>query len=66
VHQLLLLLQWFNRMLEEMWPYYDRGICSTIKSTLEPIIESYRWAAGPGCCDTALTVLHCCLLGGLA
>ncbi|WIA11325.1 hypothetical protein OEZ85_011448 [Tetradesmus obliquus] len=35
-------MEWFNRMLEEMWPYYDRGICATIKQVVEPIIESFR------------------------
>ncbi len=29
-------------MLSEMWPYYDRGMCSVIKATIEPIIEYYR------------------------
>eukprot|EP00882_Tetradesmus_deserticola_P006163 GHRQ01006488.1.p1 GENE.GHRQ01006488.1~~GHRQ01006488.1.p1 ORF type:complete len:665 (+),score=277.92 GHRQ01006488.1:457-2451(+) len=35
-------MEWFNRMLAEMWPYYDSGICGIIKATLEPIIEYYR------------------------
>lgn len=36
------LLQWLNRLLAEMWPYYDRGICKMVKEVVEPIIEQYR------------------------
>eukprot|EP00879_Flechtneria_rotunda_P017918 GHRR01018780.1.p1 GENE.GHRR01018780.1~~GHRR01018780.1.p1 ORF type:complete len:574 (+),score=155.68 GHRR01018780.1:228-1949(+) len=35
-------MEWLNRMLSEMWPYYDRGICTMIKDTLEPIMDQYR------------------------
>jgi len=35
-------MEWLNRLLEEMWPYYDRGICQVVKDTVEPIMEQYK------------------------
>lgn len=35
-------MEWLNRLLAEMWPYYDRGICKMVKEVVEPIIEQYR------------------------
>jgi hypothetical protein len=35
--------QWLNRLLEEVWPYYDRGVCRMVKEIVEPIMEQYRW-----------------------
>jgi Ca2+-dependent lipid-binding protein len=34
--------QWLNRLLVEVWPYYDRGVCSMVKDIVEPIMEMYR------------------------
>jgi hypothetical protein len=35
-------MEWLNRLLSELWPYYDRGICSMVKEVVEPILESLR------------------------
>jgi Ca2+-dependent lipid-binding protein len=34
--------QWLNRLLVEVWPYYDRGVCHMVKDIVEPIMEMYR------------------------
>ncbi|KAI8474104.1 MAG: hypothetical protein J3K34DRAFT_456945 [Monoraphidium minutum] len=35
-------MEWLNKLLGEMWPYYDRGICRVVKETVEPIMETFR------------------------
>lgn len=35
-------VQWFNKLLFELWPFYDRGICKTIKEVVEPIMDYYK------------------------
>lgn len=35
-------MEWLNRILEEVWPFYDRGICDMVKQIVEPIMEQYR------------------------
>nr|QHT72834.1 synaptotagmin-3 [Vernicia montana] len=34
-------VDWLNKFLLEMWPYLDKAICATIKSTAEPIFAEY-------------------------
>jgi len=41
-------LQWLNKLLGELWPFYDRGICKFVKEFVEPVMESYRWVGGGG------------------
>ncbi|TMW88114.1 hypothetical protein EJD97_019024 [Solanum chilense] len=31
-------LDWFNKMIELMWPYLDKAICKTAKGIVDPII----------------------------
>ncbi len=35
-------LQWLNRMLQGMWPYYDKAIGAAIKEAVEPMMEQYK------------------------
>lgn len=35
-------MEWLNRLLSELWPYFDRGICNLVKEAVEPIMESLR------------------------
>lgn len=35
-------MEWLNRLLSELWPYYDRGICNLVKDVVEPVLESLR------------------------
>eukprot|EP00884_Botryococcus_braunii_P004597 jgi/Botrbrau1/14138/Bobra.182_3s0079.1 len=35
-------LEWFNRLLGELWPYYDKAIGKTIKEVVEPIMDEYK------------------------
>jgi Ca2+-dependent lipid-binding protein len=35
-------MEWFNRLLSELWPYYDRGICRVVREFVEPVMEQYR------------------------
>uniref|UniRef100_A0A2N9F2A2 C2 domain-containing protein n=1 Tax=Fagus sylvatica TaxID=28930 RepID=A0A2N9F2A2_FAGSY len=34
-------VDWLNKFISDMWPYLDKGICSTIRSTAQPIFEEY-------------------------
>lgn len=34
-------MEWLNKMLVELWPYYDKAICDTIKEQVEPMIAQY-------------------------
>ncbi|XP_020532465.1 synaptotagmin-3 isoform X2 [Jatropha curcas] len=34
-------VDWMNTFLLQMWPYLDKAICATIKSTAEPIFAEY-------------------------
>jgi hypothetical protein len=34
--------QWFNQLLEEMWPYYDKAIGKAIKEVVEPLMDEYK------------------------
>ncbi|XP_044509247.1 synaptotagmin-3-like [Mangifera indica] len=34
-------VDWLNKFLLEMWPYLDKAICSTIRSTAQPIFAEY-------------------------
>ncbi|XP_057989404.1 synaptotagmin-3 isoform X2 [Hevea brasiliensis] len=34
-------VDWLNKFLLDMWPYLDKAICATIKSTTEPIFAEY-------------------------
>ncbi|OAY38852.1 synaptotagmin-3 isoform X1 [Manihot esculenta] len=34
-------VDWLNKFLLNMWPYLDRAICATIKSTTKPIFAEY-------------------------
>jgi hypothetical protein len=36
------MLQWLNRMLQGMWPYYDKAIGAAIKEAVEPMMEQYK------------------------
>ena len=35
-------VQWLNRMLQGMWPYYDKAIGAAIKEAVEPMMEQYK------------------------
>jgi hypothetical protein len=35
-------MEWLNKLLSEMWPYYDRAICAVVKEVVEPLMEQYR------------------------
>lgn len=35
-------MEWLNKLLFEMWPYYDRGICQFVKDFVEPIMDQYK------------------------
>ncbi|KAI3901998.1 hypothetical protein MKX01_040401 [Papaver californicum] len=34
-------VDWLNRFLSDMWPYLDKGICATVRSTVEPMFSEY-------------------------
>ncbi|KAF2295732.1 hypothetical protein GH714_033757 [Hevea brasiliensis] len=34
-------VDWLNKFLLDMWPYLDKAICATIKSTAKPIFAEY-------------------------
>ncbi|XP_050211191.1 synaptotagmin-3 isoform X1 [Mercurialis annua] len=34
-------VDWLNKFLLDMWPYLDKAICATIRSTTEPIFAEY-------------------------
>ncbi|KAF8057744.1 SYT2 [Scenedesmus sp. PABB004] len=35
-------MEWLNKLLVEVWPYYDRGVCKAVREVVEPIMEAYR------------------------
>ncbi|CAL5218486.1 g172 [Coccomyxa viridis] len=35
-------VEWLNRMLQGMWPYYDKAIGAAIKEAVEPMMEQYK------------------------
>ncbi|PSC74351.1 synaptotagmin-5-like [Micractinium conductrix] len=35
-------MEWLNRILEKVWPYYDEAICATIKEQVEPLMMQYK------------------------
>ncbi|XP_078148070.1 synaptotagmin-3-like isoform X2 [Carex rostrata] len=34
-------IDWLNKILHDMWPYLDKAICNTIRSTTKPIFDQY-------------------------
>jgi hypothetical protein len=39
-------MQWINRILLEMWPFYDLAVCGMVKVRgLQPAIHSSCWVA---------------------
>ena len=34
--------EWLNRMLGELWPYYDKAIAKAVKDAVEPLMEQYK------------------------
>lgn len=38
----MVLLQWANLMMSQMWQYYDRAIGQAIKESVEPIMDQYK------------------------
>ncbi|KAI3957365.1 hypothetical protein MKW98_003086 [Papaver atlanticum] len=34
-------VDWLNRFLSDMWPYLDKGICATVRTTVEPMFSEY-------------------------
>ncbi|KAJ4849795.1 Synaptotagmin-3 [Turnera subulata] len=34
-------VDWLNKFLVDMWPYLDKAICATIRSTAQPIFAEY-------------------------
>ncbi|KAJ4720772.1 synaptotagmin-3 [Melia azedarach] len=34
-------VDWLNKFLSDMWPYLDKAICGTIRSTAQPIFDEY-------------------------
>ncbi|KAJ0970483.1 hypothetical protein J5N97_023360 [Dioscorea zingiberensis] len=34
-------VDWMNKFVSDMWPYLDKAICNTIRSTTKPIFEQY-------------------------
>ncbi|XP_050225314.1 synaptotagmin-3-like [Mercurialis annua] len=37
----MLHVDWLNKFLLNMWPYLDKAICATIKTTRQPIFAEY-------------------------
>ncbi|KAL3700745.1 hypothetical protein R1sor_018767 [Riccia sorocarpa] len=35
-------VDWLNTFLDEMWPYLNKAVCKTIRSTAEPYITTYK------------------------
>lgn len=35
-------VKWLNRILTELWPYYDKAAAAMIKETVEPLMEQYK------------------------
>eukprot|EP00877_Chromochloris_zofingiensis_P004904 jgi/Chrzof1/14414/Cz09g02020.t1 len=35
-------MEWLNKLLVELWPYFDRAVCQTVKDVVEPIMDAYR------------------------
>lgn len=34
--------EWLNRMLGELWPYYDKAIAKAVRDAVEPLMEQYK------------------------
>ena len=34
--------QWLNRLVINMWPYYDKAAGQAIREAVEPILEQYK------------------------
>ena len=34
--------EWLNRILGELWPYYDKAIAKAVKDAVEPLMEQYK------------------------
>ena len=34
--------QWLNRLVTNMWPYYDKAAGQAIREAVEPILEQYK------------------------
>ncbi|KAL8130617.1 hypothetical protein V2J09_019772 [Rumex salicifolius] len=34
-------VDWLNKFVFDLWPYLDKAICATIRSTVKPMIEEY-------------------------
>ncbi|KAL4424271.1 hypothetical protein ABPG75_001572 [Micractinium tetrahymenae] len=35
-------MEWLNRILEKVWPYYDEAICKLVKEQVEPLMMQYK------------------------
>ena len=33
-------MDWFNEVVNELWPFVDKGVCRLIKETVTPIINN--------------------------
>ncbi|KAL8218257.1 hypothetical protein R6Q57_021630 [Mikania cordata] len=34
-------VDWLNKFVSNMWPYFDKAICASIRQTIEPILADY-------------------------
>ena len=34
--------EWLNRLLSELWPYYDKAIAKAVREAVEPIMNQYK------------------------
>ena len=34
--------EWLNRVLGELWPYYDKAIAKAVRDAVEPLMEQYK------------------------
>eukprot|EP00210_Caulerpa_lentillifera_P002283 g2193.t1 len=35
-------VEWFNKILTQMWPFYDKAVCDAIKESIEPVMKSMK------------------------
>lgn len=35
-------VEWLNKALSQMWPFYDKAVCDAIKESVEPVIQSVK------------------------
>lgn len=35
-------VEWLNKVLEKVWPYYDRAVCAAVKEVVEPLLNAYK------------------------